>query len=106
MKICHYNSNQAGVVDGDKVYPIGEALVKAGHVRDRYTMLGVINALANEPAAMQCVRDAMKTASPVPLVSVKLLAPILNPGSLWAAAANYKAHQEEMLVKMGSSDRS
>jgi len=106
MKICHYNSNQAGVVNGDKVYPIGEALVKAGHVRDRYTMLGVINALANEPAAMQCVRDAMKTASPVPLASVKLLAPILNPGSLWAAAANYKAHQEEMLVKMGSSDRS
>jgi 2-keto-4-pentenoate hydratase/2-oxohepta-3-ene-1,7-dioic acid hydratase in catechol pathway len=106
MKICHYNSNQAGVVDGDRVYPIGEALVKAGHVRDRYTMLGVINALANEPAAMQCGRDAMKTASPVPLASVKLLAPILNPGSLWAAAANYKAHQEEMLVKMGSSDRS
>jgi 2-keto-4-pentenoate hydratase/2-oxohepta-3-ene-1,7-dioic acid hydratase in catechol pathway len=106
MKICHYNSNQAGVVDGDRVYPIGEALVKAGHVRDRYTMLGVINALANEPAAMHCVRDAMKAASPVPLASVKLLAPILNPGSLWAAAANYKAHQEEMLVKMGSSDRS
>jgi 2-keto-4-pentenoate hydratase/2-oxohepta-3-ene-1,7-dioic acid hydratase in catechol pathway len=106
MKICHYNSNQAGVVDGDQVYPIGEALVKAGHVRERYTMLGVINALANEPAAIECARDAMKTASPVPLASVKLLAPILNPGSLWAAAANYKAHQEEMKIKMGSSDRS
>jgi 2-keto-4-pentenoate hydratase/2-oxohepta-3-ene-1,7-dioic acid hydratase in catechol pathway len=106
MKICHYNSNQAGVVEGDKVYPIGEALVKAGHVRDRYTMLGVINALANEPAAMQCARDAMKTVSPVPIASAKLLAPILNPGSLWAAAANYKAHQDEMKIKMGSSDRS
>jgi 2-keto-4-pentenoate hydratase/2-oxohepta-3-ene-1,7-dioic acid hydratase in catechol pathway len=105
MKICHYNSNQAGVVEGDKVYPIGAALVKGGHVRDRYTMLGVINALANEPAAMQCARDAMKTAAPVPLASVKLLAPILNPGSLWAAAANYKAHQAEMKIKMGSADR-
>jgi 2-keto-4-pentenoate hydratase/2-oxohepta-3-ene-1,7-dioic acid hydratase in catechol pathway len=105
MKICHYNSNQAGVVAGDKVYPIGEALIKGGHVRERYTMLGVINALANEPAAMQCVRDALKTAAPVPLASVKLLAPILNPGSLWAAAANYKAHQAEMKIKMGSADR-
>ncbi len=105
MKICHYNSNQAGVISGDKVYPIGDALVKGGHVRDRYTMLGVINALANEPAAMQCARDAMKTAAPVPLASVKLLAPILNPGSLWAAAANYKAHQAEMKIKMGSADR-
>ena len=105
MKICHYNSNQAGVIAGDKVYPIGEALIKGGHVRDRYTMLGVINALANEPAAMQCARDALKTAAPLPLASVKLLAPILNPGSLWAAAANYKAHQAEMKIKMGSADR-
>ncbi len=105
MKICHYNSNQAGVVEGDKVYPIGEALIKGGHVRDRYTMLEVINALANEPAAMQCVRDALKTAAPLPLASIKLLAPILNPPSLWAAAANYKAHQAEMKIKMGSADR-
>jgi 2-keto-4-pentenoate hydratase/2-oxohepta-3-ene-1,7-dioic acid hydratase in catechol pathway len=105
MKICHYNSNQAGIVEGDKVYPIGAALVKGGHVRERYTMLGVINALANEPAAMQCARDALKTAAPLPLASVKLLAPILNPPSLWAAAANYKAHQAEMKIKMGSADR-
>src|SRR5437870_3841715 len=105
MKICHYNSNQAGAVVGDKVYPIGEALVKAGHVRGGYTMLEVIDALANQPAAMQCVRDAVKSAAPVALGSVKLLAPILNPGSLWAAAANYKAHQAEMKIKMGSADR-
>ena len=105
MKICHYNSNEAGVVAGDKVYPIGDALVKAGHVRERYTMLGVLTALANEPAAMDIARNAVKTASPVPLASVKLLAPILNPGSLWAAAANYKAHQDEMKIKMGSADR-
>ena len=30
MKICHYNSNQAGAVVGDKVYNIGDALIKAG----------------------------------------------------------------------------
>ncbi len=48
----------------------------------------------------------MKSGSPVPLNSVKLLAPILNPGSLWAAAANYRKHQQEMRVKHKSSDRS
>jgi 2-keto-4-pentenoate hydratase/2-oxohepta-3-ene-1,7-dioic acid hydratase in catechol pathway len=104
MKICHYNSNQAGVVEGEKVFPIGDALVKGGYVRDRYTMLEVIDALANQPAAMQCARGAVKTASPLLLSSVKLLAPILNPGSLWAAAANYKAHQEEMRVKTGGGN--
>ena len=106
MKICHYNSNQAGAVVGDQVYPIGDAMLKAGQLRERYTMLEVIDVLANEPAAMQSARDALKTSSPVPLSSVKLLAPILNPPSLWAAAANYKAHQEEMRGRVGGSDRS
>jgi len=105
MKICHYNSNQAGAVVDDKVYPIGEALVKAGHVRQGYTMLEVIDALANNSAAMQCARDAAKGPGALPLGSVKLLAPITNPGSLWAAAANYYAHRAEMVERMGSTAR-
>lgn len=106
MKICHYNSNQAGAVVGDQVYPIGDAMLRAGHLKERYTMPEVIEALANEPAAMDCTRDALKTSSPVPLSSVKLLAPVVNPPSLWAAAANYRAHQEEMVGRVGASDRS
>jgi len=105
MKICHYNRNEAGVVEGDKVYPIGEALVKAKYVRDGYTMLEVVTALANEPGALDIARGAAKSAAPLPLASVKLLAPITNPPSLWAAAANYRAHQAEMKIKMGSADR-
>jgi len=93
MKICHYNSNQAGAVVGDQVYPIGDAMLKAGHLRERYTMLEVVEVLANEPAAMQCVRDALKTSSPVPLSSVTLLAPILNPPSLWAATSSVLSPQ-------------
>ncbi|MCZ6624730.1 MAG: fumarylacetoacetate hydrolase family protein [Deltaproteobacteria bacterium] len=106
MKICHYNSNQAGAVVGESVYPIGEVLVDAGHLRGGYTMLEVIDVLANQPAAMQCARDYVQTGSSVPLSSVNLLASIFNPPSLWAAAANYKAHQKEMLGKMRSTDRS
>jgi 2-keto-4-pentenoate hydratase/2-oxohepta-3-ene-1,7-dioic acid hydratase in catechol pathway len=105
MKICHYNRNEAGVVAGDKVYPIGDALVKAKYVRDGYTMLEVITALANEAGALDIARGAEKRAAPLPLASVKLLAPITNPPSLWAAAANYRAHQAEMKIKMGSGDR-
>ena len=105
MKICHYNANEAGVVQGDKVHPVGPALVKAKYVRDGYTMVEVVTALANESGAMACVNDAIKSASPLPLASVKLLAPLTNPPSLWAAAANYRAHQAEMKIKMGSADR-
>ncbi len=105
MKICHYNQNEAGVVEGDKVYPIGDALVRGGHVRNGYTMVEVVDALANRAGALEAARGALKSATPLPLASVKLLAPITNPPSLWAAAANYRAHQAEMKIKMGSADR-
>jgi 2-keto-4-pentenoate hydratase/2-oxohepta-3-ene-1,7-dioic acid hydratase in catechol pathway len=105
MKICHYNNNQAGVIVGDKVDNIGDALIKAGLARQGYTMLEIIDALANNRAAMQIAGDASSGSGGVDLNSVKLLAPITNPGSLWAAAANYYAHRAEMVERMGSSNR-
>jgi 2-keto-4-pentenoate hydratase/2-oxohepta-3-ene-1,7-dioic acid hydratase in catechol pathway len=105
MKFCHYDNNQAGVVVGDQVYNIGDALIKAGLARQGYTMLEIVDALVNNPAAMQIARDAAQGSGAVALSSVKLLAPIQNPGSLWAAAANYYAHRAEMVERMGSSNR-
>jgi 2-keto-4-pentenoate hydratase/2-oxohepta-3-ene-1,7-dioic acid hydratase in catechol pathway len=105
MKICHYNNHQAGAVEGDKVYNIGDALIKAGLARNGYTMLEIIDVLANNPAAMQIAKDAASGGPSVALGSVKLRAPIENPGSLWAAAANYYAHRAEMVDRMGSTAR-
>jgi 2-keto-4-pentenoate hydratase/2-oxohepta-3-ene-1,7-dioic acid hydratase in catechol pathway len=105
MKICHYNNHQAGVVAGDKVINFGDALIKAGLARQGYTMLEIIDALANNPAATQIARDAANSSGGVDLSSVKLLAPIQNPGSLWAAAANYYAHRAEMVERMGSANK-
>jgi 2-keto-4-pentenoate hydratase/2-oxohepta-3-ene-1,7-dioic acid hydratase in catechol pathway len=105
MKLCQYNDHEAGVVQDDKVYPIGATLIAAGHLRQGYTMQEVIESLANEPAAMNCVREALN-GRPIPLAQAELLAPIENPGSLWAAAANYKDHQAEMKSASGGPDRS
>jgi 2-keto-4-pentenoate hydratase/2-oxohepta-3-ene-1,7-dioic acid hydratase in catechol pathway len=105
MKICHYDNNQAGVIVAGNVYNIGDPLMKAGLARNGYTMLEIIDALANNSKAMQIARDASQDGAGIPLNSVKLLAPITNPGSLWAAAANYRAHQKEMIERMGSADR-
>jgi 2-keto-4-pentenoate hydratase/2-oxohepta-3-ene-1,7-dioic acid hydratase in catechol pathway len=105
MKICHYGNNQAGVIIEDKVYNIGDGLIKAGLARSDYTMLEIIDVLANNMKATEIARDAAQGQSALPLSSVKLLAPITNPGSLWAAAANYRAHQKEMIERMGSADR-
>ncbi len=105
MKICHYNNKQAGVVVGNKVINIGDSLIKAGLARQGYTMLEIIDALANNPAAMQIAKDAASGGGGEDLLSVKLLAPITNPGSLWAAAANYYAHRAEMVDRMGSANK-
>ena len=106
MKLCQYDEHQAGAVRGDRVFPVGAALVAAGHLRQGYTMQEVVEALANRPQAMQCAREALGEKKSFPLGSVTLLAPIENPPSIWAAAANYKAHTAEMLAASGGPDRS
>ena len=105
MKICHYNDRQAGAVDGDRVHPLGDALIQAGHLRPGYSMLEVVERLANDAAAMKCARFALQSGSSIPLASVRLLAPLPNPPAIWAAASNYRAHEAEMREKMGSYDR-
>ena len=105
MKICHYNDNQAGVVVEDKVFNIGDGLIKAGLARQGYTMLEIIDALANNPKAMDIAREAPKSGTAIALSSAKLLAPITNPGSLWAAAANYYAHRAEMVDRVGGANK-
>ena len=105
MKLCQYDEHQAGAVRGDRVFPVGASLVAAGHLRRGYTMQEVIEALAGRPEAMDCARAALDGRS-IALERVKLLAPIENPPSIWAAAANYKAHAAEMLAASGGPDRS
>ena len=105
MKICHYNDNQAGLIEDDRVYPLGDALKKAAILRDRCTMVEVIEALIESAAAMDIARDVRSLGTSLPLASVRLLPPITNPPSIWAAAANYRAHQTEMIERIGSMSR-
>src|SRR5947208_10035082 len=106
MKLCQYDEHQAGAVRGDRVFPVGAALVAAGHLRPGYTMQEVIEALANRPQALQCAGEALGENKSFPLGSARLLAPMENPPSIWAAAANYRAHAAEMLAASGGADRS
>jgi 2-keto-4-pentenoate hydratase/2-oxohepta-3-ene-1,7-dioic acid hydratase in catechol pathway len=106
MKICHYDQGAAGLVEDGQVWPLGEALVRAGCLEPRHTMLEVVTALALDPRALELARSPRRMGAPKPLEAVHLLAPILNPPSIWAAAANYRDHQSEMEVRVGSYDRS
>jgi 2-keto-4-pentenoate hydratase/2-oxohepta-3-ene-1,7-dioic acid hydratase in catechol pathway len=99
MKLCLYDSFQAGAVVEDQVYPVGDALVRASHLKGNYTMADVIEKVTAYPEVRRFMLGWMKTGKSVPLNKVKLQAPIYNPPSIWAAASNYKAHVEEMQAR-------
>jgi 2-keto-4-pentenoate hydratase/2-oxohepta-3-ene-1,7-dioic acid hydratase in catechol pathway len=105
MKICRYNEGLPGLVEGDVIYPLADALVSSNATRAGASMAEVIDALANHPAAQDALAMA-RCAEPVALACAKLLAPIDNPPAIWAGAANYRSHQSEMTARVGAYDRS
>ena len=74
---------------------LGDALAATGVVRAGATMTEIIDALANQPGAAAGLAAA-RSGKPLALVTAKLRAPTINPPAIWAAAANYRAHQAEI----------
>jgi 2-keto-4-pentenoate hydratase/2-oxohepta-3-ene-1,7-dioic acid hydratase in catechol pathway len=105
MKICCYNGGAPGLIESGSIYPLRDALTTAGAARAGASMAEVVDALANHPAAGAALAAARKGKA-VALPSARLLAPIDNPPAIWAAAANYRAHQAEMTERVGAYDRS
>jgi 2-keto-4-pentenoate hydratase/2-oxohepta-3-ene-1,7-dioic acid hydratase in catechol pathway len=102
MKICRYDDGTPGLIDGNSIYPLREALASAGAARPWAGMAEIVDALANHPSAGKAIASA-KQGTAVPLASAKLLVPVDNPPAIWAAAMNYGAHQAEMRERVGAS---
>jgi 2-keto-4-pentenoate hydratase/2-oxohepta-3-ene-1,7-dioic acid hydratase in catechol pathway len=84
---------QAGVKVGDRVYPAA-ALVRG--LKDAGSVLGLLREWDKTHPLLEA---AIKTVDPkggVAMSDVSLLAPILYPGALYCAGANYWDHLEEM----------
>jgi 2-keto-4-pentenoate hydratase/2-oxohepta-3-ene-1,7-dioic acid hydratase in catechol pathway len=105
MKLCRYNEGATGLVEGESIYPLGDALAATDVVRAGATMAEIIDALANHPGATAAGIAAARKGKSVALAAATLRAPIINPPAIWAAAANYRAHQAEMKVRVGAYDR-
>lgn len=89
-------SPKAGVLVGDRIVPVA-SLLRGGDGIDTSSVLGL---LRNWDAAHRSLHDATANGLPpgeaVLLAQAKLLAPILYPGALYCAGANYWDHLEEM----------
>lgn len=93
MKICRYNDNRLGLVEGNEIKDVTSALDALPAVR--YPLPTYDLLVANLPTLRPAIEAAAKSAKSIPLAGVTLLSPVANPGKIVAAPVNYKKHLDE-----------
>ena len=94
MKLCRFNNNRLGVVEGESVKDVTAALEVLPQVR--YPLPSHDPLIANLARVVDRARTLAADASAVPVTSVTLLSPVANPGKLVAAPVNYQKHLDEV----------
>lgn len=95
MKLALFDDYRLGAVIGDSAI-IDVTTAISAHDRDPLTA-GWWRALCRDWSELaERVADAAASRTSVPLESVQLRAPVLNPSKVIAAASNYRAHVKEM----------
>lgn len=93
MRLCRFEPNRLGVVEGDQVADVTAALsILPAH---SYPFPDGDLMIANLDAIRARIGQLLPTAQRVPLASVKLASPVANPGKIVNAPINYQAHINE-----------
>ena len=93
MKICRFDDNRLGLVQGDSVLDVTAALDALPAYR--YPLPRTDQLIEHLEMLKPHILAAAKGAKSLPLDQLKLLPPVANPGKIVAAPVNYKAHLEE-----------
>lgn len=93
MKICRFDNNRLGLVEGDQVRDVTAALDSLPAYR--YPLPPYDPLIANLETLVARIKVLAPTAPLLPLAGRQLLAPIANPGKIIGAPVNYKKHLEE-----------
>jgi 2-keto-4-pentenoate hydratase/2-oxohepta-3-ene-1,7-dioic acid hydratase in catechol pathway len=101
MKICRFDDNQLGLIQGDMVLNVSKALVVLPSLNWPYPHGDQL--IANLDAVMAVIRDIRDTAPAKPISEVKLLSPVANPMNIVGAPINYQKHIEESNIDDGMS---
>ncbi len=95
MKICRFNDNRLGVVEGDAVADVTPALAvipQYGYPLPNFDPL-----IANLEPLQERILEIQTQAPRLSLAQATLLSPVANPGKIIAAPVNYQKHLEEVL---------
>jgi 2,4-diketo-3-deoxy-L-fuconate hydrolase len=93
MKICRFDNNRLGLVQGDIVRDVSAALDVLPSYS--YPLPTFDPMIANLDKLRARIEQIAAEAPSKKLSEVKLLSPVANPGKIVAAPVNYKKHLEE-----------
>jgi len=94
MRLCRFDDNRLGIVDGESVRDVTAALDVLPQVR--YPLPKHDPLIAHLPQVLARVRSLATTTAALPMAERTFLSPVANPGKLVAAPVNYHAHLDEV----------
>jgi 2-keto-4-pentenoate hydratase/2-oxohepta-3-ene-1,7-dioic acid hydratase in catechol pathway len=94
MRLCRFDDDRLGLVDGDRVRDVTGALDALPQVR--YPLPRFDPLVAHLSQVIARVRQLAPGAPALPLAGRRLLSPVASPGKIVAAPLNYHAHLDEV----------
>ena len=99
MRICRFNANRLGVIQGDQVFDVSGALAVLPASSYPWPAHDLLVAHLSQVRAH--IEHILPRAVAVPLQRLTLLAPVANPGKIIGAPVNYRKHLEEARADSG-----
>jgi 2-keto-4-pentenoate hydratase/2-oxohepta-3-ene-1,7-dioic acid hydratase in catechol pathway len=93
MKICRFDDDRLGLVDGSDVLDVTEALAAIPPQQWPYRYGDAL--IAHLPAVLEKATALKPRAARRPLAAVRLRPPVANPSKIVNAPINYQAHIDE-----------
>ena len=94
MRLCRFDDNRLGIVDGESVRDVTSALDVLPQVR--YPLPRHDPLIAHLPQVLTRARSLATSTAPLPVAERMFLSPVASPGKLVAAPVNYHAHLDEV----------
>ena len=94
MRLCRFDENRLGVIEGETVRDVTAALDVLPQAR--YPLPKHDPLIANLPQVLARAKTMASSAPALSLAGRRLLSPVANPGKIVAAPVNYQTHLDEV----------